>query len=273
MMTSRHPIRAWTVLCLLFPSIAYAQAAVTPEPFRITDNSFLVEEAFNQEKGVFQNIFGAVRVNGDWAASFTQEWPLGTETHQLSYTVSWVEIDPNAGAGDTLINYRYQALMEGRGRPAFSPRVSLVLPTGNPRRGTGSGSAGLQVNLPFSKQTGDWYWHWNAGMTWLPRARPDAGDNARREDLTSPFLAGSAIYRALPMVHLMLESVLSFDEAIAETGTVRTHSFTLSPGVRGGWDIGEKQVVVGFALPTTWRRGETSTGMFVYLSYELPFDP
>ena len=76
-----------------------------------------------------------------------------------------------AGVGDTLLNYRYQALMEGPGRPAFSPRASLVLPIGQ-RQATasGNGSYGLQVNLPFSKQTGDWSWHWNAGLTWLPRA-------------------------------------------------------------------------------------------------------
>ena len=30
------------------------------EPFAITDNSFLVEEAFNQEAGIFQNIVGAI---------------------------------------------------------------------------------------------------------------------------------------------------------------------------------------------------------------------
>jgi hypothetical protein len=262
---------ALILLWLLFSSTAHAQTPGAPEPFRITDNSFLVEEAFNQEKGVFQNIFGAVLVNGEWAASFTQEWPLGTQTHQISYTLAWVEVDPKAGAGDTLINYRYQAIVEGSGRPAFSPRVSLVLPTGNPRRGTGNGTAGLQVNLPFSKQTGDWYWHWNAGITWLPRAKPGDSDSSRREDLESPFVAGSAIYRALPMVHLMLESVLSFDETIAVTGTERSRGFTLSPGVRGGWDVGEKQVVLGLALPTTWRGGGTSTGVFVYLSYELPF--
>ena len=40
------------------------------------DNSFLVEEAFNQEAGVFQNIFGAARRNGHWGATFTQEWPV-----------------------------------------------------------------------------------------------------------------------------------------------------------------------------------------------------
>ena len=54
---------------------AFAQAppASTPkppaaEPFEITDNSFLVEEAFNQEAGIFQNICGAVFANGNWVA-------------------------------------------------------------------------------------------------------------------------------------------------------------------------------------------------------------
>src|SRR5262245_46003163 len=33
------------------------------QPFQILDNSFLVEEAFNQEAGVFQNIFGIFRTS------------------------------------------------------------------------------------------------------------------------------------------------------------------------------------------------------------------
>jgi len=33
--------------------------------------------------------------------------------------------------GDTLINYRFQALTEGSRRPAFSPRLSVILPTGS----------------------------------------------------------------------------------------------------------------------------------------------
>ena len=68
------------------------------------------------------------------------------------------------------MNYRYQVLEEGPGRPAFSPRASLVLPTGSVSDGRGNGSYGLQVNLPFSKRHGAFYWHWNAGFTWLPRA-------------------------------------------------------------------------------------------------------
>ena len=256
------------LICLLVPMSAHAEAPAPPEQFRITDNSFLVEEAFNQERGVFQNIFGALRVRGEWAASFTQEWPLGTQAHQFSYTVSWLKAPRHNGAGDALINYRYQAMMEGPGRPAFSPRVSLVVPTGDSHDGLGNGSAGLQFNLPFSKQTGDWYWHGNGGMTWLPRAQ--SGDSPR-ETLVSPFVAGSAIYRLRPMVNLMLESLVSFDETIAETGPSRERAITLSPGIRGGWDVGEKQIVVGFAVPTMWRGSDAITGAFMYFSYELPF--
>ena len=45
--------------------------------WEITDNSFLVEEAFNQEAGVVQNIFtlDARRETAAGPRNFTQEWP------------------------------------------------------------------------------------------------------------------------------------------------------------------------------------------------------
>ena len=266
-----HAVRMIAVLLVASGSL-FAQVPAA-EPFRITDNSFLVEEAFNQEPGVFQNIFGGMRMNGSWAAAFTQEWPLFSQTHQFSYTVAFLDDGDENGVGDTLLNYRYQVMLEGPGRPAFSPRVSLVLPSGNSAKGLGSGSIGLQVNLPFSKQRGNWYWHGNGGLTWLPRANATfrQGDLAvvRRDALTSPFLAGSAIYRVRPMFHVMLESVLSFDQSLRERGTARDRTLTLSPGFRGGWNIGDKQVIIGFAVPTSWS-DTASTGLFSYFSYELP---
>ena len=72
------------------------------------------------------------------------------------------------------------------------------------------------------------------------------------------------------MLCLMLESVVSFDQSIEETGAHRDTSFTLSPGLRTGWNIGDKQAIVGFAIPTTWSDA-ASTGVFLYMSYELPF--
>lgn len=268
-----HALRV-VVVFLLSSHALLAQTSQPSEPFQITDNSFLVEEAFNQEAGVVQNIFGVTRLQGVWAATFTQEWPVPGVTHQLSYTATVLNNEGTSGLGDLLLNYRYQALTEAPGKPAFAPRLSLILPTGNSDQGLGNGSFGLQINLPFSKQTGDWYWHWNAGLTWLDRARAtfQHGDLVIKQEhwLASPFLAGSSVYRLRPMVNLMLESLVAFDEVLDENGTDRATTFTLSPGVRGGWDIGDKQVVVGAAVPISWS-DTTSTGVYLYFSYELPF--
>ena len=143
-------------------------------PFGILDNSFLVEEAFNQEPGIFQNIFGVhLQEGGAWETAFTQEWPVVSQAHQFSYTVPSLGADGYAGVGDVMLNYRWQATMETAGRPAFSPRVSFILPTGNATRGLGDGGPGWQVNLPVSKQLGGVYLHWNGGFTHTPAADID----------------------------------------------------------------------------------------------------
>src|SRR5688572_10674880 len=63
-------VRSLIVFAALASS-AHAQGG--SKPFEITDNSFLVEEAFNQEPGIFQNIVGIRANRGTWLAGFTQE--------------------------------------------------------------------------------------------------------------------------------------------------------------------------------------------------------
>jgi DtxR family Mn-dependent transcriptional regulator len=251
------------LLALTCAGSAQAQA----RPFEILDNSFLVEEAFNQEAGIFQNIFNIVFGEGnDWQASFTQEWPLRTQTHQLSFTVPFGSLAGEAGAGDVLINYRLQALAETASTPAFSPRFSLILPTGSSSRGLGNGSAGWQLNLPFSKQFGDAYVHWNAGLTHFPSAE----GTDRTHNLLTPHVAVSGIWRLRPMVNLMLESVIEWEELASDVES-REAVFTLSPGVRTGWNTGDAQTILGFAVPVTMIDGSSSAGVLAYFSYELPF--
>ena len=151
-------------------------------------------------------------------------------------------------------------MLEGPGRPAFSPRLSLILPTGDSDE---RDSTGLQFNLPFSKQTGDVYWHWNAGMTWQPAGPSEGGDR----NIESPFLAGSAIVRLQPMLHAMLETVLNFDELPTVVGTVREEAFTLSPGVRGGWNFGDQQLILGARGPDHMdaRRGCRHGGILLFV--------
>ena len=92
-------------------------------PFEIADNSFLVEEAFNQEAGIFQNIFVFRRAHGgEWGLEFTQEWPMGTQVHQFSYTIPVAD----ESLGNVALNYRWQARMEDEAGPAFSPRPKGV---------------------------------------------------------------------------------------------------------------------------------------------------
>ena len=122
------------LIALVLIAAAARAGAQTPDRSRkweILDNSFLVEESFNQEPGVVQNIFSWTRSrHGEWAASFTQEWPAPGVTHQLSYTIPFSRVGEHRGLNDVLLNYRYQLQREGDGRPAISPRLSLILPTG-----------------------------------------------------------------------------------------------------------------------------------------------
>jgi DtxR family Mn-dependent transcriptional regulator len=274
---SKVLVQAVRVLAAVLLTGALAHAQVAPpakpaaEPFQIADNSFLIEEAYNQDAGVFQNIVGGVRADRAWTFAFTQEWPVVTDRHQFSYSLAVVEAGRNFGFGDILLNYRYQVSHEGPGTAAVATRVSVILPSGDADRGFGDGSGGVQVNLPVSKQHGDWQWNWNGGLTWLRGIAIEQTPLARRREATlSPFVGGSAVYRARRMLYLMLESMLDLPELPAAGGTSREAFFTLSPGVRGGWNLGDHQLVLGLAVPVTWH-DRSDTGAFLYASYELPF--
>jgi DtxR family transcriptional regulator, Mn-dependent transcriptional regulator len=257
---------------------AAAERTDSSRPFEIEDNSFFVEEAFNQEPGVVQSIFGgAFLQDSGWGIAFTQEWPAPNMRHQLSYTIPFSGVDGADGIGDIALNYRYQLLEEGPGRPAIAPRLSLLVPSGDQARGLGVSGWGLQVNLPVSKQVRDLYFHGNAGFAWRPSADSDLFSSATlvpAPDVTlfTPVVAGSAIYRLRPMVNLMLESVFTWqDDVVAPGRSERAFASLLSPGVRGGWNRGDSQFIVGTALPITWGNDATDVGIFTYFSFEAPF--
>ena len=162
--------RLCAVAALLASTASPAAAQAPPaSPFGITDNSFLIEEAFNQDPGVFQNIFVMARnADHEWEGSFTQEWPVLSQRHQLSFTLPFSATSNAAALGDLGVDYRLQ-VTDGKGRlPAFSPRVTLLSPTSAAQRSLGWGGAGWQFNLPLSKQSGRLFFHANAGTTLLP---------------------------------------------------------------------------------------------------------
>jgi hypothetical protein len=90
--------------------------------------------------------------------------------------------------------------------------------------------------------------------------------------LASPFLAGSTIYRLRPMFNLMLESLVTWQDAVAGPGQTSTSTIAIvSPGFRTGWNVGAAQIIVGAAVPFTFANGTTDKGVFTYFSYEAPF--
>jgi hypothetical protein len=269
------------LLAVAWPGHAGAQqptaAPSSSRPFEIVDNSFLVEEAYNQEAGIFQNIFGALRnEGGQWAATFTQEWPAPSVRHQLSYALVF-DNEGRGSMGDVAINYRYQLRTGEGGGTALSPRVSLLL-RARREHSLEAARVGIELNLPASRQFGDIFLHGNAGVRMYPQVEsgvfplPVELQAPRDVSLVNPFLAGSAILRVKPMVNLMFESVVLFEERIVgRATTARDTTVILSPGTRFGWNLGDHQLVLGAAVPFEHGSGETTAGIFGYASWELPF--
>ena len=283
-MTVRVPFAAMAALMMSLAGFTVIHAAAERPIDVIEDNSFLIEEAYNQEEGVVQHIFsGQYTSSGGrhgWGFTFTQEWPIFSQDHQFSYTIpSYHLVDSGErqyGVGDILLNYRYQALYEGEMLPAFAPRFSLILPTGNRQKGTGNNVVGYQWNLPFSKKVADRLaLHANFGLTYLPhvKAPPAATGSAPKQSLTSYNVGGSAIVALLPRLHFMLEWVGNFDQDFNDAGR-RERSFrsTISPGFRTAIVNEEKlQIVAGAAAPIGLNRRTDNIGAFLYFSVEHDF--
>jgi hypothetical protein len=249
----------------------------------ISDNSFLLEEAYNQEEGVVQHIFSAYysadsRTRG-WTFNFTQEWPVFSQTHQFSFTIPSFHLREEgqrvSGLGDILLNYRYQALDEEAHGVAMAPRLSLIVPTGNRRAGTGDGVVGYQFDVPLSKKVTDRIaLHANMGLTFQPKVRVplDLPGNplSPKSSLLDYNLGGSAIYAINGRLNLMLEWVGISEQSLDGEGKrSRTFSSILSPGIRGAV-VNEKnlQSVIGFAVPIGLNRNADNFGAFLYLSIE-----
>ena len=257
-------------------AIARGQApAASPVPIR--DNSFLVEEAYNQPFGIVQHIFTFQRIRdvSGWGATFTQEWPAPGERHQLSYTVP-LQRSPTAGGnrtgvGDVALNYRYQVAMPPGSSVALSPRVSAVVPTGREEWGHGSGGAGVQVNFPLSIEFTPWLVsHSNVGGSWTPSARNEEGDKAAARGV---FVGQSLIWLVHPKFNVMLESIWNRDESVVGPDrTTGQRGFLVSPGIRAAFDFASGlQVVPGVSVPIGVGPSDGERGVFVYLSLEHPF--
>jgi hypothetical protein len=258
---------------MLLPGASLAHAQQGP----IQDNSFLIEEAYNQDPGYVQhiNVFSRYASSGDWLYTFTQEWPLGSVKHQLSYTLPVRDVNSElaaaVGLGDVALNYRYQAVGDSSSKVAFAPRLSLLVPTGKWSDGLGTGGVGLQLNLPLS-----WAWssrvvtHWNAGITHTFAAHDETGDKAGTNALN---LGQSFVWLAARRVNLLLETVYARSQDVVSAGqTGVSEALYVSPGIRWSYDFKNGlQIVPGVAFPIGVGPSNGDHAFLLYLSFEHPF--
>jgi len=241
---------------------------------RIEDNSFLIEEAYNQEEGVVQHISNFLHDlrSTTFVYSFTQEWPLGGMSHQLSYTIPIAHLDQSDVAfGDIRLNYRYQLVGNGEAKVAIAPRITALLPTGNVRHGDGQGGLGIEAWLPASVLLGSrWTVNGNLGALIMPSAQDAAGDHAAAFAWS---VGGSGIWRAGARVDLLVEALGIWADAVVGDGVAaRALVVTISPGVRWAYDFRSGlQIVPGVAFPIGVGPNSGERGIFLYLSFEHPF--
>ena len=245
-------------------SSAMAQApAVVP----IRDNSFLIEEAYNQEWGVVQHVgtWQRMRGTGGWGATFTQEWPVPGERHQLSYTVPFERSGGSLEVGQVALNYRYQVGMRSGSPVAVAPRLSVMKQLGG--SSVGDDGVGAEVNLPVSIELSRLLvTHLNVGATW----------NGNGSMLWSPsesFVGQSLILLLHPKFNLMVEALFSAEggtRPLLDRGEDR--AFHVAPGFRGAIDFPSGlQIVPGIAFPIGIGPSKGEEGVYLYLSFEHPF--
>ena len=274
---------ALRLLRLALPALLLATSLVAQDKPQakkegpIQDNSFLIEEAYNQEVGVVQHIntFTRYQDSKDWVYTFTQEWPFGSQAHQVSFTLPYqrlgASLDGKQGFGDVALNYRYQLLGDGDALVAISPRLSVLLPTGDAKTGYGRGALGLQVMFPVSWVLNDSFAaHTNIGATHTPRAQNPLGERASTQDL---MLGQSLIWLVNPRFNVMLEYVHTGAQAVAGPNqTERMTSTYLSPGIRWAYNFPSGlQIVPGLAFPIGVGASKGEKAVFLYISFEHPF--
>jgi opacity protein-like surface antigen len=253
------------------------------------DNSFLLSEAINQEKGVMQyvsNLYFDNLRGGNFLYNFTHQIPLGGEKHQVSYTLFYYLQNEHAtsggGGGFGDINLTYQYMLTGKKSWAMVvPSFTVIIPTG--KNGYGSGGLGGEADIFITKRISRRVvTHYNFGYTFISNADhyistvTGSQEVGFERDLQYKKIAASVIWYPVRKFNVMLEYVSNFLTDINADGTLSaTHQTTVNPGLRFAIDYKRVQIVPGISAPVIFS-GETysHTGLFFYLSFEpeyLPF--
>ena len=233
-------------------SLAAAPALRGQAPAPIRDNSFLVEEAYNQDGGVVQHVGTfALGRRGGWAAAVDEEWPLGGMRDQLSLSLAALDASGGTRFGDVELGYRRQLVGGSESRFLVAPRISALWLQAEDGPGGSPAGLGAQAALPMTAVlTSSIVTHWNLGVTLGP-FKPIASAGA------------SVVWLATPTVNLLVEGIW-----VGQEGTPPV--YIVNPGARFAINAGALQIVPGFSFPIALARREEADAVLLYLSFEHP---
>lgn len=256
---------------LFFSLLATHLVVIAQTP--ISDNSFLIEEAYNQEAGVVQHIVNFLPDKNFQHAdgSFTQEWPVCSQRHQFSYMIPFqMEGSTGLSLNDLLINYRYQIVAEKK--ISIAPRFSVLFPTGKMNSESTTGLWGYQVNLPLSVVLTDKIvLHGNVGQSLAHSSSKYKEDEHLKVTTQAGNYGISFIYQVTNEFNLMCEAIhLTTVAGLASGIRLENNSTIISPGLRFAVNLSSgMQIVPGFAVPYDLQLKEHF--YFLYLSVEHAF--
>jgi len=253
---------------------------------QLEDNSFMLEEAFNQDMGVIQHIFNA---NFDkfrfetLQLSYTQEIPLTHRKHQLNLCFNYLMQGNTTGSlqangfGDLYVSYR-PLIFDERDWLMFIPRLTVIVPTGDASRKLGNGAWGLQVNLAATKRLSKkLVMHFNAGATQFVKFdryqyNGDQSTLTAERDVLFKNLGWSAVWHFRPRLNLMFEHTANYNADISDQGVVFTKTMQVfNPALRYCINRSHMQVVPGIGFPVSVADGRAQQGIFFYLSFETSY--
>ena len=238
----------------------------------LQSNGMLVETAYHQEKNELQHTFSFVRTNRrNWSFNFTEEIPLGSDKHQLSFSMpaQFVKSDETGrGFGDVKFEYSYFLLGNNSSRVTVSPGFGVSLPTGNARKELGFGAASYSAKVPVSVmitkrvQSNSTF---EAGFT--PRAKNTEGDRA---NLYGYEIGQSFVWLAKPKLNFLIEAVWEKSQkVIGQNLKEYEEEFYISPGVRWAYTFKNGLTVIpGVAVPFGIGASRGERGIFFSIAFE-----
>lgn len=239
----------------------------SPALAKIEDNSFLLEEAYNQEIGVYQFIqnYQTFGKSGRYKYSFQNEIPITNETQQFSYEFRYerAEDERHGAVNDPVINYRIQPY--SKDGVMFADRFGLIIPLGRVEKDAGNGVWGLEFMHAGSIELNDSFQtHFNIGVNYLPHAKFE--DTNNRKSITNLILGSS-------LVHHWKDNLNFLMEALYESEDQDDPQLSLSPGMRWSFDFewNDTQMVHGISFPIEVLNDSTEKSVFFYFSMEPSF--